>query len=120
MLPSTVRTTGLILLLAVAVGGCAPAASPAAPAPAVGSPAAPTASAAAAPAPPSAAGEPDHVSMAWVRSINGAAFAVARGRGYFGAERLAIEPTEFRSGTDVVGALGTGQLDVSSSTISAG
>ena len=125
MLPYTARTTGLVLLLAVAVAGCAPAASPAAPAPAgvapaERAPAAPTAGAAAAPAPVAVVGEPDRVSIAWVRSINGAAFAVARGRGYFEAERLTVEPTEFRSGTDVVGALGTGQLDVSSSTIAAG
>jgi NitT/TauT family transport system substrate-binding protein len=123
-------------LLAVAILiACAPSASPparptAAPAPTVASaPAAPpaaaqsstTGGAAAGPAAaPSAPPAPETVHIGWVRSINGAPFFVAMGRGYYTQAGLNVETAEFRSAADIVGALGTGQLDVNLGTISAG
>jgi NitT/TauT family transport system substrate-binding protein len=118
------------LLAVTVVVACAPSASePARPtavaAPTVASgPAGPAAAvqpaAAAAPAPPSAPPAPETVLVGWVRSINGAPFFVAMGRGYYAQAGLNVETAEFRSAADIVGALGTGQLDVNLGTISAG
>jgi NitT/TauT family transport system substrate-binding protein len=118
MRPFTPRLAGLLLVLAVGVTGCGPVAAPPTPAPVAAPPPASAAPAAAGVA--GAVATPDRVLLAWVRSINGAPLAVATQRGYFEEEGLSIESSEFRSGADVVGALGTGQLDVSSGTISAG
>jgi len=73
--------------------------------------------ASAATAPPPA---PERVSVAWVRSLNLAPFNVAWGKGYYEQEGLRIETAEFQSTADVVSALGTGQLDVSVGSVSAG
>jgi NitT/TauT family transport system substrate-binding protein len=114
----------LALACVAMLAGCAPAASPAGSA----GRSAPTAPAASAPAPrapaaapaPTPAGPKEPVHVGWVRSINIGPFFVALGKGYYEQEGLAIEESEFRSAADIVGALGTGQMDVNLGTISAG
>jgi NitT/TauT family transport system substrate-binding protein len=122
MRSSSARLVLLPMLLANALVACAPAATPAAaPAkPAEPARAANPAGPSAATAVPTIASAPDTVAVGWVRSINLAPFLVAQGKGYYAQEGLAIETAEFRSAADVVGALGTGQLDVNVGTISAG
>jgi NitT/TauT family transport system substrate-binding protein len=126
MLAPAKHVSLLSMVLVVVLAACAPAASPAPAksAPAAAAPsaatAAPAAPVAAAPAPAQPAAAPETVSVGWVRSINIAPFFVAQRKGYYTQEGLAIETAEFRSAADIVGALGTGQLDVNAGTISAG
>ncbi|HZU07978.1 MAG TPA: ABC transporter substrate-binding protein [Chloroflexota bacterium] len=107
----------IVVVLGTALVGCGPTPSPpraaegAGPPPAVSAPA---------PSPPPPAAEPEVVRVGTVRSINAAPFIVAMGRGYYQEEGILLEPAEFRSAADIVSALGTGQLDVSIGTISAG
>ena len=67
-----------------------------------------------------AEGTPDTVLLALTPSLANTPLYVAQARGYFTAEGIVDDSSNFRGGNDVVSALATGQVDANLGAISAG
>jgi NitT/TauT family transport system substrate-binding protein len=125
LLATTVRRGGFlslaVSLFVAGCGGSAPAASP--PPASAPSSAQPTAPSAAAPTPTSVATSPPPavtLSTAHTGSLSNLPTYIAIERGYFTAGGLDIQLEQFRSATDEIAPLGTGQLLIGAGGVSVG
>ncbi|HEY7062355.1 MAG TPA: ABC transporter substrate-binding protein [Chloroflexota bacterium] len=107
----------LVLLVACSAGASQPSApaAPAAPAPA-----APAVQAAETTSAPAAPRTPDPVRLGVIGSASDAGFYLGLDLGYFGEQGLDVQTVPFGAGGEMVGPLGTGQLDVGGGNHSAG
>src|SRR5215211_3017694 len=102
----------LAIVAAVLLVACRPAAPAAGPAPAASAPAAGGAAQADAPLSP-----PFTVKVGHPGTFGGSPIFLAKQRGYFTAEGLAVEQEAFKVSADMVPAVATGELHVASGAI---